>query len=301
MAKSRSRRWRLAAGLAGIGLALLALAAARVQWTTSPGGSAEQSFDFEAMSLKVEDVRFRSTDGLALTGWLLPGEPSRSPILLCHDLGQSKADLVDLAIELNGAGFPLLLFDFRGHGGSQAARSTLGLFEKRDILGAVDFLSERKAGPARFGIYAVGMGAHAAVLAAADRRSLSVLVLDGLYPDASYPLVRRFWEGWPTGVEHLGAVPKVAFALMNGVSADAHRASDMLSGLLGRDILLLAPAGDPTLVAELRRMYGQIPEQREVDGNLEVLPATQSVGLFGKDVERHRERVLEFFRTRLVR
>jgi len=59
------------------------------------------------------------------------------------------------------------------------------------------------------------MGAFAAVLAARDRPALRVLVLDGLYPDVGYPLVRRAFDGWEVGVEHLAFLPRAIFSWSN--------------------------------------------------------------------------------------
>jgi pimeloyl-ACP methyl ester carboxylesterase len=204
-------------------------------------------------------------------------------------------------VSLHRQGFGVLLFDFRGHGQSEGKSSTLGLDEKRDVIGAVEFLADREGRePPRVGIYGVGMGAHAAVLAAADRPSLHVLVLDELYPDASYRLSRQVFSGWQAGVRHLSFLPDGLFTLMSGTRIGQHRAADALPGLTGRHLLLLAPVGDPVLLAEMQRMVQSIPEQRDVDGNLVVLPVTGGGGLYGEALEQHNQQVLEFFQERLV-
>ena len=120
---------------------------------------------------------------------ILEGDPLRPFIVVCHELGASKASVVDLGILLQKEGFNVLLFDFRGHGGSEGDVSGLGGQEKRDVLGAIDFLQKGRGVEARhIGLYGVGMGAHAAVLAAVERPALRVLVLDGLYPDPVFAL-----------------------------------------------------------------------------------------------------------------
>jgi pimeloyl-ACP methyl ester carboxylesterase len=221
--------------------------------------------------------------------------------VLCHDFGASRASMLHLGLLLQNEGFPVLLFDFRGHGESSRARSTLGLHEKRDVLAAVDQL--RRLGPEtdRVGLYGIGMGAHAAVLAARERPRLRVLVLDGLYPDVSFRLVRRVYAGWDVGIRRLGFLPESVFELISGTSAVAERAEVVLGQLVGRDVLLLASETDPALHAAIRHMYDSIPPQPDVDGNLLVLPATQSDGLYGDDLALHHDRVVSFFRERLRR
>jgi pimeloyl-ACP methyl ester carboxylesterase len=281
-------------------LVVVGFTGVRVWLVTHPDRSESASFDFGAMLLQVDDVRFRAADGVELAAWLLEGNGTRPPVILCHDLGRSKASLVQHAIKLHAAGYSVLLFDFRGHGDSHGTKSALGLHEKRDVLGALDFLADH-AGvePGRVGVYGVGMGAHAAVLAAADREALRVLVLDGLYPDASGPLARRVFAGWEPGVRHLGFLADGLFAVIAGTRIGHHRAADTLPGLVGRDLLLLASQWDRDQVEATRRMVASIPEQPDVDGNLVVLPATHGDGLYGEHLDRHGEQVLGFFEERL--
>jgi pimeloyl-ACP methyl ester carboxylesterase len=208
--------------------------------------------------------------------------------------------MVNLAIELHRAGFPVLAFDFRGHGGSGGGPSTLGLDEKRDVLGAIDFLADELGAPLReVGIYGVGMGAHAAVLAATDRRSIRVLVLDGLYPAVFYPLLDQVFGDWSLGRERLGFLPQGIFSILSGTPFASERADAALARLAGRDLLFLAPTGDDALAGEIRRMYESVPPQPDADGNLVLLPATQSQGLSGAHRDDHQRRVSAFFAERL--
>jgi len=128
-----------------------------------------------------------------------------------------------------------------------------------------------------------------------------VLVLDALYPDASYLLVRRAYPSWGRPHGKLALLPDGVFTLLSGSSIVEDRAADVIGALEGRDLLLLAPAADAALTAEMQRMVERIPEQPDVDGNLVVLPATQGDGLYGEQLGRYHERVAEFFLQRLAR
>ena len=124
------RFWRSPIGaivlilLLGVSVALGATAV-RVHRQLSPPRVEESPIDFEAMMMRVEEVRFDSSDGVSLSGWFVPGLPDRPALILCHDLGSSRSSLVNLAIALRRAGFSVLAFDFRGHGASDGGRSTL--------------------------------------------------------------------------------------------------------------------------------------------------------------------------------
>ena len=284
-------------------LAGLGLAGAQVYQVTHPARQADMALNLGATLAKAADVTFRSTDGIQLKGWLLKGTPDRAPIVVCHDLGESRNAVMNIAIALNKDGFTVLVFDFRGHGASGGNGSTLGVHEVRDVLGAIDFVADLPKGSVdarKVGIFGAGMGAHAAALAAAERPALRVLVLDGLWPDAGFTLVRREFADWRWGEEHLGAVPLALFSLIAGASVDDGRATDVLPSLAGRDLLLVAPAGDRRLDEAMRAMYATLPEQRDSERNLITLPATKASGLGAEDLNRYHERVVAFFRSRLV-
>jgi len=285
-------------------LAALGLAAAQVYRVTHPARQSEMTVNLGAALAKAEDVTFRSTDGIRLKGWLFRGTPKMPPVVVCHDLGESRNDVMNLAIAINTAGFTVLAFDFRGHGASGGDGSTLGIQEARDVLGAIDFvakLPKEDVDTRRVGIFGAGMGAHAAVLAAAERSELRVLVLDGLWPDAGFTLVRHEFADWRWGEKYFGAVPIALFPLVAGASIDDGRAKDVLPSLAGRDLLLVAPAGDRRLDESMRAMYATLPEQRDSERNLITLPATRASGLGADDLSRYHERVVEFFRSRLAR
>lgn len=278
--------------------------AAQVHRVTHPTRRTDMPLNLGASLAKAEEVTFNASDGIVLHGWLFKGDPRQGPIVLAHDLGESHTALMSLAVVLNHAGFTVLTFDFRGHGASEGTGSTLGINESRDVLGAVDFvaaLPPEIADGRKVGVYGCGMGAQAAVLAAAERASMRAIVLDGLWPDAEWILVRRVFEDWPWGVKHLGALPAGAFTMMTGTSPSRERAAEVLPSLGSRDVLLVAPAGNVRLEEAMKAMYDEMPERRDAERGLLTLPATQTSGLAADDLARYQERVVEFFRVRLAR
>ena len=270
----------------------------RVDRATTPERVPQEMFDFASMQMRVDEVTFSSVDGVELHGWWMPSLGDAPAILLCHDIDSSKRSLVNLAIELHAQGFSVLTFDFRGHGDSAGSRSSLGLAEKRDILGALDWLKlKNNGGPV--GIFGAGMGAHASVLAAAERRELDVLVLDGLYPDVGFTLTRRVGEmrGW-TG-DLIAGTAGTAYLLLHGDAPNKETAASLLGTLGGRDLLLLAPAHDTRLVERMQEMAGWLPVEADSEGNLVVVPATLGEGLYGEQLARYHRRVAAFFSERL--
>jgi uncharacterized protein len=153
-----------------------------------------------SLGLQYKDVTFPSRyDNLQIKGWFIPGIlpngqlTSQRTILMVHGINNNRADkgagLLNLSSDLAHHGFAILAFDLRGYGESQAAPKSFGLYEQRDVLGAVDFLH---TGPLPFpelgrthSIAAWGdsLGGATVILAAANEPSIKAIVSDSAFSD----------------------------------------------------------------------------------------------------------------------
>ena len=268
--------------------------------STHPPTAAIDDADFDSVILRVEPVSFPATDGAILKGRWFAGRDGAPTVVLCHDWGRSKESLSHLAVQLQDAGFNVLNFDLRGHGESERRASTFGVAETRDVLGAIDWVRQRRGNPsgaaARIGVYGVGIGAFAALEAADERNDVRAVVLDGLYPDTDTALLRHVYAGSDFAEDWFGFLPRAMFRVAHG---DPVQASSALSRMHGRNVLMLASDGDGELAFAAQRLVAAIPEGIDADGSLVILPATQSEGLFGDELEDYQQRVSEFFTTRL--
>ncbi len=202
-------------------------------------------------SLPVENVSFRTEDGLILAGWFLPEPHADSTVIICHGAGANKSNFVDYMRVFRYQGYNSLIFDFRGHGGSDGHTSTFGLFEDADVRAAVDWLKTQRPLAARH-VYGLGssMGAMALVRAAAKDERIEAVVLDSCFVSAEH-----------LAAYHLARVPVLGRALAETILAsmslhagrsfrylDAREAVATISPrpvlfIHGRDDILIPPAG----------------------------------------------------------
>ena len=246
-----------------------------------------------ALTISYEEITFRSVDGIPLAGWFIKGQEGAPALLLCHDLGEDKSRLINTAVPLSRVGYSLFLFDFRGHGASGGS-CTLGLAEKRDILGALDYLASRPdIDKRRFGFVGAGMGAHAGILAARDRKEIRALVLDSPYPDVRSIVARSLGDN-ELIQKYVTPVPLAVFDLRFRISRDTEAAEGALKSLADRDLLFIV-AKDDTHAADVRRMYEKAPEGPSGDKNLLQLTGSRTSSLYDLAKAEYDQAVLRFF------
>ncbi|HUD70589.1 MAG TPA: alpha/beta hydrolase [Dongiaceae bacterium] len=286
------------AALAAVAIAVLGIFALLGAATQIPSRKDPQ--DPADLLLKAEEVTFDAADGVRLAAWLVHGKGGAPAIILCHDLGGSRSDLLNSAVILNRAGYRLLLLDFRRHGGSGAARSTLGASERLDVLAAAEYLknsSRDKEAP--IGGWGVGMGAYALALAALETPELRALALDGPYRDIPSEADRRLRAMLPPP---LGLVVPLARLLydpyfrcrLSEVSL-ARRETD----LGGRNVLIIAATEWPDRLAEATALYDAIPEMADGGRSLLTLRRSGLEGLYAEDRRQYDEAIGNFFATAL--
>ncbi len=140
-------------------------------------------------ALAYEDVQFMSRKGdILLKGWYIPGEPDKPVVIFVHGISGTRAGdhTLDLVKRLrNRYGFGTLLFDLRAHGESGGDKISAGVFERKDVEGALDYLKGRGVPAERVGLLGFSMGAAIAILTAADEPAFRAVVADSPFAVAS--------------------------------------------------------------------------------------------------------------------
>ena len=135
----------------------------------------------KAVGLPVEEVEFKTSDGLTLRGWWSPGESGNPVLIFCHGLNRSRLELLERGAEAHKRGYGVLLFDLRNHGASDRAHTTLGILESQDVKAASDFV-RMKAPDQPQVLWGVSMGAATALLAVRDYGGFAGVVSDSAFP-----------------------------------------------------------------------------------------------------------------------
>lgn len=125
-------------------------------------------------NLPYEEVDFRSTDGLKLTGWFLPAMNADATIVVLHGLGSNAGDmLLNILCLAREKKWNLFLFNFRGHADSEGHLTSLGPLELRDFESAMAFIRQSKPEQTkRIAVYGHSLGASVAIVGAAKHAEL---------------------------------------------------------------------------------------------------------------------------------
>lgn len=159
--------------------------------------------DPSQLDLSFEDISIQVGDGHTLSGWYIPAEASDKAVIFIHGHGADRHEGMRWFKAVHQAGFNILAFDLRNQGKSAKSFSTMGYFEKRDVIAALDYLQQQKQIES-IGIFGTSMGAATSIMGMVDDSRIAAGVfeagwanLDDLYSEIieqhmglpSYPLL----------------------------------------------------------------------------------------------------------------
>ncbi len=97
------------------------------------------------IGLAFQDVKFRATDGVRLSGWFIPAENPKGTILFCHGNAGNISHRLETISIINQLGYSTLIFDYRGYGTSEGSPSEEGTYH--DVEGAWQYLVKQEKTP----------------------------------------------------------------------------------------------------------------------------------------------------------
>lgn len=168
-----------------------------------------ERFRLRGQSYERKDLQLKNDRGLLLEcSHFVPRLPSaegkpRPCVIYLHGNSSSRLEACDVLPFLLPKGITLFCMDLSGSGRSQGDYISLGYFEQRDVLAAVEYLRGQGSVGA-VGLWGRSMGAATAVLRAAEDPNIGACVMDSAF------------SSFPTVADELissGAIPIPAFVL----------------------------------------------------------------------------------------
>lgn len=165
----------------GAAFGVLAVAVTLAAWHNTwlflhPPRRDNPSFTPSDFNLPFENVRLGTTDGLNLSAWFVPAVRPLGTVVFCHGYSGDKSPDLEYVPWLRDAGLNVLLFDFRAHGDSEGSFTTLGYFERRDLVSAMNWLHTR--GIDNVVVMGFSMGGAVALLTAVECPAILGVISD---------------------------------------------------------------------------------------------------------------------------
>ena len=266
-----------------------------------------------ALGLDFRAVTFPSRgDGVPLRGWLIPGllpdgrMTAQRAIIVVHGARSTCADpgVLELSGELARHGFAVLAFDMRGMGASPPAPLSMGYFEQRDVLGAVDFL---RRGPLPYphldrprviGGWGVSMGAATLLLAAAQESALRAIVADSAYADIRPILDRELPKHSRLPSAFTPGILLAARALY-GIDFQGIRPVDVVARIAPRPLFFIHGAADTLISPSNACALAAAARGPHSDVRVWLIPDTAHAQCFSIERREYVRRVIAFFRAAL--
>ncbi|MBC8107450.1 MAG: alpha/beta hydrolase [Anaerolineae bacterium] len=214
--------------------------------------------DPSSVGIYFEAVSFKSADNVRIDAWLVPSidaskvldqkekilREKRPAVVLLHNYGDRRQQMLSLVRPLHDAGFVVLLPAMRGCGTSESVGQTFGLHEALDVKAAIDLLRRRPfVDPDRVMLVGVGSGANAAMLAANTDKRVLAMVLESPADDINQVINEHVAPKQPY-LRWLRPMCKWTFEISYEVDAEELNASRHATLLKTRSVLMLP--GDAT-------------------------------------------------------
>jgi len=195
----------------------------------------------------VEEVTFRTADGLMLAGWFIPS-PRLAPAvtaLVFNGNAGNRAYRAPLATALQREGLNVLLFDYRGYGENPGSPSEAGL--ATDARAARDYLLSRKdVDPSRLIYFAESLGTGVAVGLAAEQ------------PPAALVLRSPFTSMTDVGAYHYPFLP------VRLLLRDRFASSDAIGRVRSPLLVIAGDADDIVPIEHSRRLFDAASSPKEL-------------------------------------
>ena len=182
------------------------------------------------------------------------------------------------------------MFDLRAHGESDGERISAGYHEKKDVLGAVDYVQGR--GYQQIGVLGFSMGGASSLMAAAEDDAIDCLVIDSSYADMAGIMEREFKERSSFPSFFLNPV-LFMIKIMYGVDFKAVKPYEAVPEIAPRPILFIHGALDDFVpIDHAYRLYEASDNPAD---ELWIVPGADHVRAYRTAPEEYISRVTAFF------
>lgn len=244
--------------------------------------------------LEKKDVQFQSAlRHVLLKGWLIPAQDNKKIVIFAHGYGDNRSSVkptLPLAKALHDQGIASLLFDFRNSGESDRDITSVGQFEKADLISAIDYA--KSLGYEQIGLIGFSMGGATALIAAPEVKDLRFVVADSTFADLETYL-RDHLSIW-SGLPNFPFTPLIMteIPLVTGIDPKAVKPIKAIKKVPDLPILLVHAENDNKIPSRNSVMLKEASDSDKTE--LWITPSDKHVGSYAQNPEEYLKKVTDF-------
>lgn len=257
------------------------------------------TFDETTISQRVADVKFKSKDGLPLSGWYFPGVNGNA-IMFVHGAGnQNRVNdhygTTEIAKHFVDNGYTVLMFDLRGAGESTQTRLGLGSTEAHDVAGAFEYLKTQDFLPSNITIISNSLGAIATIMGSENIKEAGAIILDSPATDVKV-IVSNILEKEHSVPRFVHPAVYLWAKILYQIDIDKIRPTDNIHALLETPILFLHGEIDDLIPPENTEELLQKVE----NGKRITFQGAKHIETYKSDKKRYLKEVADFIEQNIV-
>ena len=202
------------------------------------------------LGLEYEEVTFKSSDGVKLSGWFIPNNKTKVTIIVMHGYPADKANLLGIAKFLTKE-FNVFLFDFRSFGKSEGSFTTAGYLEKNDLIGAINYLKKEK-NITKIGLFGFSLGGAVALMT--NHKNVRAIVTESAYAKLSH-IVEHMYRIFFIFKYPLAYLTKLYGLIFLGLNPDNVSPVDNINSIKVPILLIHAEKDSQIPVSEAHLLY----------------------------------------------
>ena len=264
---------RFVLGGLGVGIAAILLISACAAWRITHPAQESQiqtQLDNDVGWVRVD---FPTRGGATLAGWFGPVIDPIGTVILAHGASGSHKDLLTKAFFVRSAGYHAFVFDFLGHGLSDAGVVSLGAHEVQDLLAAVDLVFRLPGvDPGRVAVLGDSMGGAVAIMAAARDPRIAAVIAEASYARLDRTTSESFGEflqlpvfGWRLPAFPFAGPVKFFGRLFSGIDVSEVNPVNEIGRISPRPVFIIHGRADRQVSAKSgRELHDAAQEPRVI-------------------------------------
>lgn len=220
--------------------------------------------------VKKEEFMVTSRYGYKLTGLILSNDFTKLPeniekvAVLCHGYTYGKYGAICYASILMEQGFTCVIYDHRNHGESDKVYTTMGYYEKFDLMTVIDFCYEHFSADIKIITHGESMGAATVLSHMEIDERVTCVIADCSFSDLNALLQHQLKEYYHLPATLLLPIANLIFKLRAGFFIN--EVSPLQSVINTKTPVLFIHGGEDTYVptAMTLKMYESRKEAKEI-------------------------------------